>query len=361
MRNIKSSSALVFGSAGLGLAILVATGVYQPGGGPAWSEQQPAAPAVSLWAAAAPGRVEPKGRELRIAAPAPSIIKNVLVGVDEKVKKGDLLLRLDDDDLTAKLAALKAQVAVKIADRDDAKAKGNALDRRKAEDAIYAAERDAFEARMDLDRTLADFKLFKTNAGDVTKARDAVAAAADRVEREQQKLKRVESRDLPALTREEAAVAAARAEVTAVAASLERLRVRAPADATVLKVDAKTGEMAGTSGPLVLLGDAEHLQVRAEVEERDVRKVFVGQTAIVKSEAFPDRTFDARVAATAKTLGSPQLTSRGPRKHTDVDILEVVLDVEAGAPLLPGMRADVMFRDAESAQQTSLSSAGTLR
>jgi HlyD family secretion protein len=362
MRNFRSKSvALVFGSAGLGLAILIATGVYQPGGSPAWSEPQPEAPATSLWAAAAPGRVEPKGRELRIAAPVPAAIKDGLVSADEHVKKGDLLFRLDDGELAARLAAFEAQVAVKLADRDDAKVKGAALDRRKAEDAVYDAEREAFETRMDLDAALADRKLYKASEADVAKARTAVSTAADRVERERQKLSRVEERDLPKLTREEAALAAARAEVTGVSANLERLRVRAPADATVLKVDARAGEMAAAGAPLILLGDSEHMQARAEVEERDVRKVFVGQRAVVKSEAFPDRIFDARVATMAKTLGSPELTSRGPRKHTDVDILEVVLDMDPGGPLLPGMRVDVMFRDAESAEQTSLAKDATTR
>lgn len=362
MRNFRLGSvALVSGSAGLGLAILIATGVYQPGGAPAWSEPQPASPVTPLWAAAAPGRVEPKGRELRIAAPVPAAIKDVLVSADDHVQQGDLLFRLDDGELAARLAALEAQVAVKIADRDDAKAKGGALDRRKAEDAVYDAEREAFDARMDLDATLANWKHYKASEPDVAKARTAVANAADRLERERQKLRRVEERDLPALTREEAALAAARAEVTAVSANLERLRVRAPADASVLKVDARAGEMAAAGAPLILLGDSDHMQARAEVEERDVRKVFVGQRAVVKSEAFPDRVFDARVSSMAKTLGSPQLTSRGPRKHTDVDILEVVLDMEPGGPLLPGMRVDVMFRDAESTEQTSLATGSATR
>ncbi len=77
-----------------------------------------------------------------------------------------------------------------------------------------------------------------------------------------------------------------------------------------------------------------------------------GQTAIVKSEAFPGRLFDVRVSLMAKALGAPQLAARAQRKQTDVDVLEVILDLEEGAPLLPGMRVDVLFREAETAPKT---------
>ncbi|MGB9165085.1 MAG: secretion protein HlyD, partial [Rhodomicrobium sp.] len=90
--------------------------------------------------------------------------------------------------------------------------------------------------------------------------------------------------------------------------------------------------------------------------ERDVGKVYQGQSAIVKSDAFPNRTFDVRVATIAKALGAPQLSWRNRRKQADVDVLEVVLDLEEGVPLLPGMRVDVLFRESATAQKSSSAS-----
>ena len=138
-------------------------------------------------------------------------------------------------------------------------------------------------------------------------------------------------------------------------ANLERMRIRAPIDATVLELNAKVGEMAGVASerPLLTLGDTDRLQVRAEVEERDVGKIYQGQSAIVKSDAFPNRTFDVRVATIAKALGAPQLSARNRRKQTDFDVLEVVLDLENSVPLLPGMRVDVLFREAATAPKSS--------
>ena len=211
---------------------------------------------------------------------------------------------------------------------------------------------------MDLDRLISEARGGKVSLADVQNGRAAVAAADEKVLQDQQKLKKVLAKDLPALKREEAALSAARADVSIVSASLERMRIRAPIDAAVLELNAKVGEMAGVAAesPLLTLGDTDRLQVRAEVEERDVGKIYQGQSAVVKSDAFPNRTFDVRVATIAKALGAPQLSSRNRRKQTDFDVLEVVLELEESVPLLPGMRVDVLFREAATAPKSSSAS-----
>jgi HlyD family secretion protein len=294
---------------------------------------------------------------LRIGAPAPAAIKEVLVALNDRVRSGDLLIRLDDDELKAKLAAVKAGAAARAAERDAAEVKGLALERRKAEDSLYAAERGAFDTRIELDRLISLARKGQIAEEDFEKGRAAVTSADDKVERERVNLMHLQKKNLPALTREEAALAAARAEVAVVSTALERTHIRSPIDASVLELHAKIGETAaaGADNALLVLGDTAHLQVRAEVEERDVRKIYAGQAAVVKSDAFPDRTFDARVSVIARALGAPQLSARGvQRKQTDVDVLEVVLDLDDGVPLLPGMRTDVLFKEAGAMQKSSL-------
>jgi HlyD family secretion protein len=355
MRKIRPDSfMLVFGVLTFGISVFGAAGLLSFGPAPARSETPVSSEAA--WAAAAPGRVEPKGRELRIAAPAPAVIKEVLVELNDRVMAGDLLIRLDDDELKAKLAAVKAGAAARAAERNAAEVKGLALERRKAEDSLYSAERGAFDARIELDRLISLAHRGQVAAEDIEKGRAAVASADEKVERERANLMRVQSKNLPALTREEAALAAARADVAVVSTALERMHIRSPIGASVLELHAKIGETAGAGADnaLLILGDTAHLQVRAEVEERDVRKIYVGQAAIVKSDAFPDRSFDGRVSVIARALGAPQLSARGQRKQTDVDILEVILDLDDGVPLLPGMRTDVLFKEASAMQKSSI-------
>ena len=347
----------LFGLAALGAALMSPLLVLALGSVPTRSE----APASRepVWAAAAPGRVEPKRGVLRIVAQAPATIEAVAVSLNDHVQKGDILIRLDDEDQKARLEAAIAQVAVRTTERDNVKASESAKDRRKAEDSLYDAERAALDARLDLDRLILQAKDGNASAADVAKARAAIGAANEKVQQAQQKLNKVLARDLPALKREEAALAAARADVAVLSASLERTRIRAPIDGTVLELNAKAGEMASVTPdrPLLTLGDTSHLQVRAEVEDRDIASIQQGQAAIVKSEAFPGRAFEARVITVAKALGAPKLSPQNHRAPADADVLEVVLDLDDGSPLLPGMRVDVLFREPSADQKSSSASA----
>ena len=94
--------------------------------------------------------------------------------------------------------------------------------------------------------------------------------------------------------------------------------------------------------------------MRAEIEERDTAKVRVGQSTIIKSDAHPGKDFEGTVATIAQALGPGKLAQRGPRRPNDVEVLEVVIDLAAGSPLLPGMRVDVFFKpDATVQNQAS--------
>jgi HlyD family secretion protein len=86
------------------------------------------------------------------------------------------------------------------------------------------------------------------------------------------------------------------------------------------------------------------MRVRAEVDEQDVAKIKVGQQAFVRSTAYPGREFTATVREFAPALALPRMGSRGARRATDVEVMEVMVDLEGNAPLLPGMRADVFFK-----------------
>ena len=85
-------------------------------------------------------------------------------------------------------------------------------------------------------------------------------------------------------------------------------------------------------------------RVRAEVDEADVNKIKKDQRAFVKSTAFPNKEYDGKVVELAPSLAMPRMGSRGARRATDVEVMEIVIDLEGSVPLLPGMRVDVFFR-----------------
>ena len=314
---------------------------------------QAQAPAKAVWAASAPGRVEPRGGEVRIGSQMPGRIVEVLVNMNDKVTAGDLMIRLDDEEAQAKVVAAEAEAAVRRRERDAETVGKLAQDRRSAEDAVAAADRAVFQARRDLDRAVAARRAATNTEDDVAKARAAVSTARDKADQERQALRKVQaSAGMPLLTRLESSLATARAELSLAETAIERARIRAPGDGTVLQVNAKVGETASPSPEqaLVVMGDLGGLRVRAEVEERDVAKIKAGQKVVIRTDAYAGREFKGTVTTLGQALAAPKLASRGPRRPTDVDALEVLIELEAGSPLLPGMRTDVFFQPDSTAQ-----------
>jgi len=336
----------------LGIGYYVPQTFSQKSPDTAKAAETPKAPPKAAWAASAPGRVEPVGGEIRITAQAPGRIAQVLVGVNDKVAAGDLMVRLADEDLAARVHAARAEVAARKRDRDNETVPKAAQDRRTAEDSFANAERALSLARGDLDRILEKRKSDGTADADIDKARDAVKQATDRLEQSRANLHKATASDGPAQTRLEAGLAAARAELSLAEVALERARIRAPSAGTVLQMNARVGETAAPSPetPIVVVGDVNSLRIRAEFEERDIGKLRVGQAAIVRSDAFAGRDFEGKVSSLAQALGPSKLGQRGPRRPTDVDVLEVIIDLTGRPPLLPGMRVDV-FLKAEGAAQ----------
>lgn len=299
------------------------------------------------WAASATGRVEPKNGEIRISAEVPAKVTKVLVAATEAAVEGDLLVKLDSGDLFAKLAAAEAEAQVRVRERDEEVAKGLPFERRQAEDQMAASERALFKARMDLDSIVEAANDGKAQADAVNQAREKVKTARDKLAADRANYASVTSKsDMPLPTRLESSLTQARADVSAVETAINRTRVRAPSDGTALTVWAHQGEMVGPSSdvPLVLFGDLTSLRVRAEVEERDAPKLRVGQRVVVRSEAYEGKDFEGVVTQVGQALGSPRITSRGPRRPNDVEVLEVLVALDGNPPLITGMRVDVFFR-----------------
>jgi HlyD family secretion protein len=307
------------------------------------------------WVASAPGRIEPKGGELRIGAQASGKLVELYARLNDKVMVGDLLARIDDEDLQARLVAAEAEVSVRKRERDGENVTGQAKDRRNADDAVANSERALFSARRELDRVSVAFRASTLTAEDVTTVRTNVNAWNDKLAADRANMRKLHAQSgMPLQTRLESGLATARSELSQVETAIQRTRVRAVADGTVLQVIGKVGETVAPSPEIALLtvGDMSSLRVRAELEERDVSKVRVGQVVVVRSDAFPGRDFTGKVVIVAQALAPPRLASRGVRRPNDVDVLDVQIDIDGETPLMPGMRVDAFFAPAATAAAT---------
>jgi len=314
------------------------------------NEEKKAVPVAARWAATAEGRVEPKHGEIKLSALTPGRISQVLVSLNDKVQAGDLLVVIDDADALARVMGADAETGVRKRERDSETGVPKlTADRRAAEDRLAEAERAVANARRVFDRL--QLRRSQTPSSvtqaDVENARKAIDTALAKVPQDRDALRQAQTvADAPLPTRLEAGLTSSRAELTAADAALERTRVRAPRDGTVVQMLARVGELAAASPEqtMLIVADLDELIVRAEVQERDATKVRVGQEVVLKTDAYPDREFTGRVAKVAHAMRPPKLAQRGPRRPNDLDALEVLIDVAPGSPLVPGMRIDTYFK-----------------
>ena len=286
---------------------------------------------------------------MRIGAQVPGRIAEVLVALNDKVAAGDLLVRLDDEELIGRVHSAAAEAADAQARARQHRGDGQAWPRIAARPRTASPMPSAsscWPARRSIACSRRDAAA-PANDADIDKARDAVTKAKDRLEQARVSLRKALSVDnLPAPTRPEAALVAARAELSVADAALERTRIRAPSAGTCCRSTPRSARPRRPRPRTCCSSSATcpRCRCRAEIEERDIGKVRVGQTAVVRSDAFPGKDFEGRIASLAQSLGPSRVGQRGPRKPTDVDVLEVLIDLAGQPPLLPGMRVDVFLR-----------------
>jgi HlyD family secretion protein len=304
------------------------------------------APEEKKWQAVAPGRVEPISGEIKIAAPTPGLIADVLVKAGDKVSAGEPLIRLADKEVQARIASAEAQIAVRKRARNDQAPSSKASERRKAEDTVADGEQAIVDARSAFDRAALERRAGRGSDADLEAARATLAQAKDRLREMREELRKLEADTAtPLPTQTEGQLNIARADLWGAQAAAEKLIIRAPIAATVLQVNAKPGEIAVPSAAqaLAVLGDVSALRVRAELDERDFGEIKVGQSASVRPDAFRGREFAGKVAFISPLVEASR-NSRGQRNQTDVDVVEVLVDLAEPGPLAVGMKADVYFR-----------------
>jgi len=312
------------------------------------------------WAATAAGLVEPVGGQVEIVPEVAGIVTHTFVDVGDSVKKGDLLFMLRDDELKARWASARTELDVRARERDedpitleDPEDFKKGQERRDAEDAVSKARLDVYAARRAVDDA---YVAWREDGGDeqaVQDARKRLSDAEAALSEKRKELAAVRAKDeTPLPTRLEGGLESARDDLHLIEVALQRTRVRAPQDGVVLDMDVKVGEMVTQSPlrPVMRIGDTSKLEIRAELEERDVTAVSVNQPAVIRSNAFPGRDFTGTVSRISPALAAPEVGGRGPRKPADVDVVELKITLDGTPPLLPGMRVDVFFKPVEETQ-----------
>ncbi len=134
-------------------------------------------------------------------------------------------------------------------------------------------------------------------------------------------------------------------------ATRESFNITAPIAGTLLRVDAKEGQLVSAGVPLAYIADLDHLRVTAFIDETTISDVRVGQPVDITVDATGSTSYSGTVTeilpATASQFSLLPATDRGTANFTKVaQRIEVhmSLNAPAGAALYPGESANVRIR-----------------
>ena len=278
---------------------LVALGALVAGSLAWWTSRAPSVPAVSLRAAALVRTLQFSGRvvtlsRVDVGSTLTGRVLQVAVAAGASVKQGDVLLRLESDELRAALQQAQAserQAAARLAGL-------RSTGRSSAQATVAQADSVLVAAQADLQRTqnlVAQGFLSETRLDEARRAA-AVAQAQQSSARAQSTANAEMGTDV---VQAQAQLALAASTTAAAQARLAQAVLTAPADATVLARLVEPGQIVQPGRALLSLALAGPLQLVAQVDERYLEQLQVGQVASVLADAFADRRFAARVHAIA--------------------------------------------------------------
>jgi RND family efflux transporter MFP subunit len=245
-------------------------------------------------------------RKASVASKATGRLEWLGVMEGSRVRKGEVIARLESRDVGASREQAAANVKVASANLEQAQAE--------LRDAEHGLQRT---------RDLASRKFISESALDGAVARFEKARAAVRSA--------------------EAAVAVAQANLKAADVALDQTLIRAPFDGVVLTKNANVGDnitpfssAIDTKGAVVTMADMDTLEVEADVAESSLGKIRVGQPCEILLDAVPDRRFPGAVNRIVPTVDRAKAT-----------VLVKVKFVERDDRVLPDMSAKVAFLERE--------------
>lgn len=97
------------------------------------------------------------------------------------------------------------------------------------------------------------------------------------------------------ISAQQAQVEQAKASVQSAAAKIQNARIVAPISGTITQFDAKVGQLASPSTPLISIMSGGGYEADAGVSETDVGKILVGDKVAMTLDAFPNETFTGLV------------------------------------------------------------------
>jgi HlyD family secretion protein len=245
------------------------------------------------------GKVEPIG-EFQAYAPAPGVIAKVYVEVLQKVKIGDLLLKMDDSEAVAKLASAQSALRTAEATLHDMEQGGS-------QEEHIALTGDLSRTQLQQQQATKDLAALKQLEQKGAASASEVAAAEQRLQAANGSLQGVQMRSTQRYSpadkaRVEAQVADARAALAAAQSSYASLNIRTPIAGIVYSIPVSAYDFVPAGENLVAVADLNKIQVHAYFDEPEIGKLAVGQAVKIAWDAKPTQTWHGHISIAPTTV-----------------------------------------------------------
>lgn len=250
------------------------------------------------------GKIEP-AQNFEAHAPVSTTVRRLLVREGDHVKKGELLLQLDDSEVRSQAARAAAQMKGAQADVQAIEKGGSQEELLTLQTQLVKAKTDRDAAQRSLDALRRLQQKGAASIGEVKEAENNLQRAQADFDLLQQKQKDRYSK--PEVDKVEAQKSQAQAAYDAAEDVLQRSNVVAPFDGVVYLLPVKQGAFVQAGDLLLQEANLSHLIVRAYVDEPDIGRLIKGQKTEITWDAMPGRTWTGTVAtlpATVKLRGT---------------------------------------------------------
>ncbi len=242
----------------------------------------------------ATGKIQPITK-VEVKSKASGIVEKLYVDINDKVKKGQPLAQLDQQEIRAQVDAQRAQLSA--AQANVATCQANIV-----QDKVNAAAPDLpmYKATLDRNQQMHKDGIVSQQALDNAN-RDYLAALTRR-----NSAKAQIGVDTAKLKQARAQVAQSQASLKQLEEQLAYTTIVAPMDGVILSRDVEIGDavssilVLGSTATLVMTeGDTHEVYVKGKVDEADIAHVYMGQPARIKVESFRNRVFHGKVTKIA--------------------------------------------------------------
>ncbi len=295
------------------------------------------------------GIVEASGGNIYVGSPVNRVVDTIEVVVGQKVKKGEVLFRLEAPDLNADLASREIEY-------ENAQANLNKLEALPREEDIVSSTAQLNSAQVELAQAKSQYQRVEglQNSGamsdeEVARRRFAFEEAEAKVQQALANLDKIKAGAWPPdVEISRLQVKLAQASVKRVEADIERTIIRSPIDATVLQIKIHEGEFPPSDysrTPAVIIGNTDTMNLRVSINQFDVSYYNSSAPAVAFLQGNSEISFPLKFVHIEPFFVTKQNLNNDITEKVDTRVLQAIYCFEGGeSRVFVGQQMDVFIQ-----------------